>query len=185
MFPADIVQFLEELEFDLLVLGGGLDHEIGGRHVPQVGTHRDAIEGLPALSLRKSPFFDQSVEIVNDPLPSLLDELVVHVVHDDANAIGRGDLGDSGTHLTGADDAQCMYFHNRLVPCKKIMRKANPACRVGRIYLFTIMAMPMPPPMHMLIRPVAWLPRCIWLRVATICRAPVQPTGWPIEMALP
>ena len=52
-------------------------------------------------------------------------------------------------------------------------------------YRSITMAIPMPPPMHMVMRPVPYPLRRIWFMPLTICRPPVAPMGWPREMPDP
>ena len=114
MVTTDLIQRLEEFEFDLFILGGRLNYEIGRGHLLQMDTGRDASEDLRLFIACKPAFFNKPLQIIIYPLLPLLNKLRFNIIQNNLKATGRGNLGDTAAHLPGPDDAECFYFHNTI-----------------------------------------------------------------------
>ena len=101
----------EDAALDLLVLGGCLDHEIAGFEVDEVGRGGDAGQGHLARGVLDLAFFDELGVAPGDPFDAGLGLRLRDIVEQDVEARQRADLGDSGAHLPGPDDANLRDVH--------------------------------------------------------------------------
>ena len=110
---ADLVQVPENLELDVLLLGGRLDHEVRRGHVLEVDAALDSAQQGVLFRRRHLAFFDIAGQDVGDGFQALVDEFLLDVVHDDCQPAGGRHLGDAVAHLPRADDTECFNLHQK------------------------------------------------------------------------
>ena len=109
----------EDRLLDLLVLGGRLDHEVGGADLGGVRPGADARQRLLHLLHRHHAARDLAGEVLLDQFPAGGDALGRDVVPDDVVARQSADMRYAGAHLPGADHADRLDFSHsvRGSPC--------------------------------------------------------------------
>jgi hypothetical protein len=113
--PAGFVQTPEQAELQLELLGGRFDDDVdSGQRIHRRDAF-DPVQGRLALVVADPVLGEEAVEALLDGLETLLDASVVEVVHDDAKAAGRRDLGDAAAHGAGTDDADGFDCHAGLL----------------------------------------------------------------------
>ena len=108
---AELIELAEDLELDLLILGGRLDHDVGRGHVLEADAAADPPQEGVLVRGGHLALLDVAGQDAGDGLQPLVDEFLPHVVHDDGEPAGGRHLGDAVAHLAGADDAECLYLH--------------------------------------------------------------------------
>ncbi len=89
---------------DLLVLRGGLDHEIAVCELVERGGVLNAIEDRLTARLVQLPPCDLARQMAVDRRQRRVDPLLRHVVEKNVHAGLGDDLSDAGPHLPRADD---------------------------------------------------------------------------------
>src|SRR5205809_868909 len=102
----------ERLVLERLLLGHRLHHEIDGLEVLQPRGTRDASERV-VLGLRfELALGNEALQRLSQSLEATLDELVVGLDEEDAEAGLRGDLHDAGAHEPAADHTDVLDGHD-------------------------------------------------------------------------
>jgi hypothetical protein len=102
--PGQVVQPPEQAELGLHVLGGRLDHQVGVRHVLEVGGGPDPPEDLVPFPRIQLSAFDRAAYGPLDGRPSPGHPFVVRLHEDEVDPGPRHHLGDAGAHDPGPDD---------------------------------------------------------------------------------
>lgn len=97
----------------MLVLNGGLDHEVIAREQLKPCACSDSFESLGARCRSKLLLFDEPVKTGRDSLQGLSHPFRSNVLETDLVACDRADLGYTSSHLAGTDNANpgnCFIF---------------------------------------------------------------------------
>jgi hypothetical protein len=109
------LDFAQELQLQALVLGGGLDHDVGILQVGHLRRRPDACHRGGLLLGRHLLLLDQPVEAARNGGDALLHRRVVDVQHHRIDAHHRTCLRDAVAHGSGADDADGLDRHDCLL----------------------------------------------------------------------
>ena len=111
---------LVDFAFDGLVLGRGLDHDIAVAERRVIGRARQAVERVLLVGGADLVALHLAFQVPVDIGDGFVELVLGDIVHHDIDAGDGGDMGDAGSHLPGADDADFLDAH-RFGRCTRIL----------------------------------------------------------------
>ncbi len=109
--PAKFVQAPKNLKFQRFVFRGRFNDKIHSGHVFQVDTGLNSFQNGRLFFGAQFALFDIARQNSVDGCQTALDKFRFDIVHDDRQSARGSHLGDAASHLSSADDTECLDSH--------------------------------------------------------------------------